>query len=72
MFKFQPYMLYPSLQVPWMISLGNHDHDGGDVQPQVDYTELDPFWTLPTRYFKFNMVRGSIVGSQRGLVELDY
>ena len=72
MFKFQPYMLYPSLQVPWMISLGNHDHDGGDVQPQVDYTELDPFWTLPTRYFKFNMVRGSIIGSQRGLVEFHY
>ncbi len=50
-------MQYPSLQVPWMISLGNHDWYGGSVQPQVDYTNLDPYWTLPTNYFTFRKAR---------------
>ncbi len=50
-------MSYESLHVPWMVSVGNHDWDAGTVQPQIDYTLLDPYWTFPTRYFTFNKVQ---------------
>lgn len=39
-----------SLQIPWYVSLGNHDHYG-NVQAQVDFTELDSRWYLPTQFY---------------------
>jgi acid phosphatase len=42
-----------SLDIPWYVSLGNHDHYG-DPQVQVDYTDVDPRWTLPSFFYSFN------------------
>jgi acid phosphatase len=42
----------PSLQIPWYITLGNHDY-GGNVQAQVDYSINSSRWKLPARYYSF-------------------
>ncbi len=42
----------PSLQVPWYASLGNHDYYG-NVQAQVDYTNVSSRWKMPARYYSF-------------------
>ncbi len=41
---------HESLQVPFYASLGNHDY-WGNVQAQIDRTELDNRWNLPSRYY---------------------
>jgi acid phosphatase len=40
-----------SLQVPWYVTLGNHDYRGS-VQAQLDYGKTDSRWLLPARYYR--------------------
>lgn len=40
----------PSLDVPWYVTLGNHDYLGS-VQAQIDYSSKSDRWTLPSRYY---------------------
>jgi tartrate-resistant acid phosphatase type 5 len=40
-----------SLQVPWYVTLGNHDHNG-DIRAQIDYGRLNARWILPAPYYK--------------------
>lgn len=40
----------PSLQIPWYVSLGNHDYRT-NPQAQVEYTLFSPRWKLPARYY---------------------
>ena len=40
----------PALNVPWHVSLGNHDHKGS-VEAQIAYR--DGRWSLPARYYTF-------------------
>lgn len=42
----------PSLQVPWYVTLGNHDY-GGSIQAQIDYSAISSRWKLPSRYYSF-------------------
>ncbi len=39
-----------ALQIPWYVILGNHDHRG-NVQAQVDYSQIDNRWIMPAPYF---------------------
>ena len=39
------------LQVPWYVTLGNHDHRG-KVRAQIKYSERNPRWRLPSKFYK--------------------
>jgi len=39
-----------SLQIPWFITLGNHDYQG-NVQAQIDYSKKNQRWKMPDRYY---------------------
>ncbi len=39
-----------SLQVPWYITLGNHDYVG-NTDAQLAYAKTSQLWTLPSRYY---------------------
>ena len=58
-----------SLQVPWYVSLGNHDHYG-NVQAQVDFTDVDERWNLPSLFYAkhFSIPGGS---DSLGLLVID-
>jgi tartrate-resistant acid phosphatase type 5 len=39
-----------SLQIDWYVVLGNHDYKG-NVQAEIDYTDVDRRWNMPARYY---------------------
>lgn len=41
----------PSLQVPWYVALGNHDHRG-DPDVQVRYSKRSKRWRLPAQWYE--------------------
>lgn len=65
---------YPTLHVPWKISLGNHDYYGSPAS-QIEYTHhpSNPkkLWQCPSNIFQFR-VNGSgeeVSGDEKALVE---
>eukprot|EP00741_Cyanophora_paradoxa_P023359 tig00000254_g22565.t1 len=66
--SFEQAYSHPSLNVTWLVALGNHDYFGGSVQAQLDYEglrgpsgEQQRRWNLPARYY----VRTVPVGDKR-------
>ena len=58
-----------SLQIPWYISVGNHDHHGS-IQAQIDYSEIDERWNFPSHFYDLNMdINGS--GDSLGIIVID-
>jgi acid phosphatase len=39
------------LNLPWYVTLGNHDHNG-KIGAQIRYSERNPNWRLPSAYYK--------------------
>jgi tartrate-resistant acid phosphatase type 5 len=39
-----------SLQIPWFVTLGNHDYQG-NVEAQIVYSTRSQRWRMPSRYF---------------------
>jgi tartrate-resistant acid phosphatase type 5 len=39
-----------SLQTDWYVVLGNHDYKG-NVQAEIDYSDIDRRWNMPARYY---------------------
>jgi len=49
--KFQAIYTAPSVQVPWYMSIGNHDCEGS-IQAMLDYADQDSNrWYMPARYY---------------------
>ena len=49
--SFEDVYVADALQVPWYITLGNHDYKG-NVDAQVSYTTESTRWHLPSHYYK--------------------
>ncbi|HNY14555.1 MAG TPA: metallophosphoesterase [Bacteroidales bacterium] len=49
----------PSLNVDWYPALGNHDH-GGNIQAQVDYSNISRRWKMPAAYYTLVKARNNI------------
>lgn len=43
-----------SLQIPWWSTLGNHEY-GYNVSAQIDYSNVNPLWHMPNRYYYTRM-----------------
>ncbi|XP_071953999.1 tartrate-resistant acid phosphatase type 5-like [Antedon mediterranea] len=41
----------PSLDIPWYIVGGNHDHVG-NITGQTEYTNISPRWNFPSLYYR--------------------
>jgi tartrate-resistant acid phosphatase type 5 len=48
--SFETVYVAQSLQVPWYVTLGNHDY-AGLCQPQLEYGETHSRWVIPARYY---------------------
>jgi DNA repair exonuclease SbcCD nuclease subunit len=49
----------PLATIPWYVALGNHDYYG-NVQAQIDYSQLSQRWNMPARYYSIveNLPKG--------------
>lgn len=48
--SFETIYTNPSLYANWYVALGNHDYLG-NVQAQLDYTNISRRWNMPERYY---------------------
>ena len=50
--------IYSSVGLPFYASLGNHDLDG-NIQAQIDYSQIDETWHMPGTYYSVNFPENS-------------
>lgn len=51
--SFENVYYHDSLQIPWYLSLGNHDY-GGSIRAQIDYSLISNRWNFPSHYYTFS------------------
>jgi acid phosphatase len=49
----------PSLQVPWFVTLGNHDYVG-NTEAQLEYGKQSKRWNMPSRYYAKSFPVGEV------------
>jgi len=49
--SFESIYTHHLLHEPWYVALGNHDYEG-NVQAQIDYSNVSRRWEMPARYFE--------------------
>ncbi|MCJ7448856.1 MAG: metallophosphoesterase [Bacteroidales bacterium] len=59
MASFENIFTHPSLHVEWYPALGNHDH-GGNIQAQIDYSNISRRWKMPGSYYTLVKSRGGV------------
>ncbi|MEO5888922.1 MAG: tartrate-resistant acid phosphatase type 5 family protein [Ferruginibacter sp.] len=59
-----------SLQREWYVVLGNHDY-GGNVQAEIDYTNISRRWRMPSRYYSKKVVIDNDTTQQALFVFID-
>ncbi len=47
------------LNCPWYVVLGNHDYRG-NVQAEIDYTNISRRWNMPARYFTQRVIEDEL------------
>jgi hypothetical protein len=57
--SFENIYTHPSAFFDWYPALGNHDH-GGNVQAQIDYSNISRRWNMPSNYYTFEKTRSDI------------
>jgi acid phosphatase len=50
--KFEEIYDFPSLDVPFYATLGNHDHYG-NINSEIEYTKISQRWRMPKTYYTF-------------------
>lgn len=58
-FNHESLYTHPSLNVDWYPALGNHDH-GGNIQAQVDYSNISRRWKMPAPYYTLVKTRNDV------------
>eukprot|EP01004_Peranema_trichophorum_P005434 NODE_4294_length_1192_cov_42.990645_g3789_i0.p1 GENE.NODE_4294_length_1192_cov_42.990645_g3789_i0~~NODE_4294_length_1192_cov_42.990645_g3789_i0.p1 ORF type:complete len:327 (+),score=50.53 NODE_4294_length_1192_cov_42.990645_g3789_i0:39-1019(+) len=53
LYTFEKVFSASSLQCPWHVIAGNHDHYG-NVQAQIDYSKKSSRWNFPSLYYTFS------------------
>lgn len=56
---FENIYTHPSMHVEWYPALGNHDH-GGNVQAQIDYSNISRRWKMPASYYSLVKTRDGV------------
>ena len=59
MSSFENIYTHPSSLSDWYPALGNHDHNG-NVQAQVEYSEVSRRWRMPSTYYTFVKTRDDV------------
>lgn len=48
-------------RLPWWVILGNHDYSG-NIQAQVDYSEVNPIWNMPDDFWRHELFGLTVLG----------
>lgn len=57
--RFEDIYTHPKLKIDWYSTLGNHEHRG-NIQGVIDYSSVNPYWNMPSRYYTKVFKKGGV------------